>query len=91
MCRGTVAKLSRGGRVHRLDGMGPQNCWRREELEHVPLTDVSISEPSVDLLAMERVTEWGRRVEFIDLSLKQPVLVVYTEPVTTAFPQASRG
>ncbi len=72
--------------------MAPTNGWRREELEHVPLTDVSISEPSVDLLAMERVTEWGRRVEFIDLSLKQPVFVVYTsERRGTAFPQELRG
>ena len=58
----------------------------------MPLTDTTISEPTVDLLAMERVTEWGRRVEFIDLSLKQPVFVVYaSERGGTAFPQASRG
>ena len=72
--------------------MAPTNGWRRGDPELVPLTETRISEPSVGLLAMERVTEWGRRVEFIDLTLKQPVFVVYaSERQGTAFPQELRG
>ena len=54
-----------------------QEVGRRHRTERLPLTKVSIRPVCRDLLAIEHFTPWGRRIEYIDLALKQPVFVEY--------------
>ena len=49
----------------------------------VPLSDDTFSVKTAELIALERVTSWGVRIEYIDLSLKQIVYVEYVPAAQT--------
>ncbi|MHC4415830.1 MAG: hypothetical protein ACYS0G_11160 [Planctomycetota bacterium] len=54
------------------------NGSRQEEEDADPLEIIGLSETGIGLLALERVTPWGLRTEYIDVTLGCPVYAEYS-------------
>ena len=53
------------------------NRNHHSEADRVPLSDATFSVKGGELLLLERVTDWGLRIEYIDLSLRRSIYAEY--------------